>query len=115
VAWENFAFEPPQDGSAYIKIAFLPGTSIWGSLGKKATVHERGIYQVGISAPSGQGSAEAEGLADKVVAHFRRKALDGGEASGSLRTLLPTRTQALPEDGRVWLAVSIPYFVETFL
>jgi hypothetical protein len=108
IAWENTHFDAPADGSAYLRVAFLPGQSSWAWLGEGTATHERGVYQVGISAPFGMGSGEAEDLADRVIAHFKRRQLT------IVRTSLPTRTQAqfVPDDGRVWLAVNIPYFFE---
>jgi hypothetical protein len=108
IAWENDKFVQPKDGGTYIKTSFMPASSDYGSLGEHGSVHERGIYQVGISALGGSGSGDAEKLADKIIAHFRRKTI------GVVRTMLPTRSQAMPDQGRIWLAVSIPYFVETF-
>jgi hypothetical protein len=118
IAWENVLFGAPADGSVYLRVAFLPGQSSWAWLGEGTATHERGVYQVGISAPFGMGSGEAEELADRVIAHFKRKQLavtSGPNAAESVvRTSLPTRTQAqyVPDDGRVWLAVNIPYLFE---
>jgi len=111
IAFEHAFFEQPADGKPYIRVAFIPSDSTHGSLGEIGTTHERGIYQVGISAPSGKGTGVAEALADRIIAHFKNKRL--GE-NGALRTLLPRRTQAMPDEGRIWLTVSIPYFYETF-
>ena len=107
-AWENAKFNQPTNGAMYLKISFLPASSDFGSLGVNGTTHERGIYQVGISAPGGSGSGLAEDMADKIIDHFKLKTL------GTVRTTLPTRSQAMPDEGRIWLAVSIPYFVEQF-
>jgi hypothetical protein len=111
IAWENVLFDAPADGSAYLRVTFLPGQSSWASLGEGTATHERGVYQVGVSAPFGAGSSEAEELADRVIAHFKRKQLTAA-TTPIVRTSLPTRTQAqfAPDDGRVWLAVNIPYF-----
>ena len=108
VAWENALFEQPKDGSTYIRVAFMPATADMASLGTQGTIHERGIYQVGISAPVGMGSGEAEDLADRIMAHFRNKTI------GTVRALVPRRAQAMPDGSRLWLPVSIPYLVETF-
>jgi hypothetical protein len=108
IVWENVRTDPPKDGSAYLIVAFMPGNRIFGSLGVQGSAHERGIYQVGISAPGGSGSGAAEDVADRIIAHFTRRQI------GSVRTLLPYRSQAAPDEGRLWLPVSIPYFVETF-
>jgi hypothetical protein len=112
IAWENVQFDAPADGSVYLRVAFLPGQSSWASLGEGTATHERGVYQVGISAPFGMGSSEAEELADRVIAHFKRKQLAIAAAVSVVQTSLPTRTQAqfVPDDGRVWLAINIPYF-----
>jgi hypothetical protein len=118
IAWENMQFDAPLDGSAYLRVAFVPGQSSWAWLGGGTATHERGVYQVGISAPFGVGSGEAEELADRVIAHFKRKQLtiaSGPYAAASIVcTSLPTRTQAqlVPDEGRVWLAVNIPYLFE---
>jgi hypothetical protein len=118
IAWENMHFDPPADGSTYLRVAFLPGQSSWAWLGEGTATHERGIYQVGISAPFGVGSGEAEELADRVIAHFKRKQLtiasDPSVVASMVRTSLPTRTQAqaVPDEGRVWLAVNVPYLFE---
>jgi hypothetical protein len=119
IAWENMRFDAPADGSAYLRVAFLPGQSAWASLGEGTATRERGVYQVGVSAPFGFGSGCAEGLADRVIAHFKRRQLTTepdpcGAAPVVVRTSLPTRTQAqfVPDEGRVWLAVNIPYFFE---
>ena len=111
IAWEHDTFKQPADGKAYMRVAFMPADSAHGSLGENGTTHERGVYQVGISAPSGKGTGDVEDLADKIIAHFKNKRLGD---SGALRTLLPKRSQAMPDEGRIWLAVSIPYFYETF-
>jgi len=106
VAWENVKFDAPKDGSMYLREDFIPGGSDYGSLGESGTTHERGIYQVGISAPSGSGSGVVEDLADRIINHFKCQTL------GVVRTQLPTRGQARPDEGRIWLAVSIPYLTE---
>ena len=108
VAWENVAFRPPMDGSAYLRTDFMPNSSDYGSLGDIGTVHEKGLYQVGVSAPSGEGSGGAEALADRIISHFTRKTL------GALRTTLPYRGQARPGEGRMFIAVTVPYQLERF-
>jgi hypothetical protein len=108
-ARENAKFEQPDNGAMYLKVNFMPASSDFGSLGINGTTHERGIYQVGISAPGGKGSGEAEDVADRIIEHFKIKTL------GTVRTTLPTRSQAMPDEaGRIWLAVSVPYSVEQF-
>jgi hypothetical protein len=100
-------------GGAYIKIAFLTCASAFGAPGGGAA-HGHGIYQVGISAPSSWG-AGAGRLADMVVAHLGQKTINGpakrGRGQGAVvQTLLPLRTEAVAEKGRVCMAVCVPYF-----
>jgi hypothetical protein len=109
IAFENAKFDPPDDGSIYVRADFMPGGREFASLGKNGSSRETGIYQVGISAPLGLGSGEAEKLADRIIKHFERKTL-----GGAVRTKLPYRSHAAPDGARLWLTVAVPFFVETF-
>jgi hypothetical protein len=96
-------------GGAYIKAAFLPCASAFGAHEGDGAAQGHGIYQVGISAPSGWG-AGAGRLADRVAAHFGQKTIMGRGQGAAVQTLLPLRTEAVAERGRVCMAVCIPYF-----
>jgi len=109
VAFENVKTEPPKDGVIYIKVNFLPGGREYATLGGTGSSHDTGIYQVGISAPVAKGSGDAETLADRIIKHFERRTLAGG-----VRTKLPTSSPALLDGARLWLAVSIPFIVDSF-
>jgi hypothetical protein len=101
-------------GGGYIRVALLPRASSFGAHEGDGAVQGHGIYQVGISAPSSRREA-AERLADEVAAHLGRKTIKGPKGgsgqNAALQTLLPLRTQAVAEKGRVCMAVCVPFFV----
>nr|DAZ70742.1 MAG TPA: tail completion protein [Caudoviricetes sp.] len=77
VAWDNQHFEPKAE--TYVKPSFMPATTWTASLQNKGRIY-RGIYQVLIIAPSGEGSQDARARAEEIVAAFEAVALPDGEA-----------------------------------
>jgi len=110
IAFENVkGFKPPSDGSPWLTEHFISGGRDYSALGETGSSRDSGFYQVGISAPSGVGSGAAEELADRIIQHFTSKTL-----AGAVRTKLATSESPREDGGRLYLPVSVPFFVETF-
>jgi hypothetical protein len=68
VAWQNVSFTPPSSG-LYLRAFLLPATTDVLDLAGEYPIY-RGVFQISIVAPSGQGSGAAEQLVEDVSAEF---------------------------------------------
>ena len=68
VAWQNVSFTPPASG-IYLRAFLLPATTDVPDLAGEYPIY-RGVFQISIVAPSGQGSGAAEQLVEDVAAEF---------------------------------------------
>lgn len=106
-AWENAPFAPVV-GVAHQSVHLLPNTPDDGQVGS-ALHFERGIAQVTLCFPLGNGPAAAEARAQLVKDTFKRgtSLLEGGITV--LVTHAPSQARGMVDDGRFCVPVSIRY------
>lgn len=68
VAWNNVGFTPPA-GEIYLGVDLLPAPTEVPDLAGEHLVY-RGVFQISIVAPSGQGSGAVEQLVEDVAVEF---------------------------------------------
>lgn len=105
IAWEDVAFTPIT-GQAYLQVHHLRNTPTDASVTQDMR-RDRGILQVTVVHPAGQGKVEAVNLADKVAALFPigfELALDGGRLTCLQH---PAIASGYPDDGWYRVPVSI--------
>ena len=105
VGWVNTSFVPPL--TPHLRPVLRAEPPKAASLGPGAYIRHSGVCAVDIVVPAGNGEAEALGLAESLLASFRRgmdlgldglKLLPGWSAPGAIK------------DGRYTIAVSLPYY-----
>ena len=69
VAWDNTSFTP-QAGILWLSPHLLPGEPGLAGLGEQGLQRLRGIYQVNLFTPAGQGTGAASQLVDRLCALF---------------------------------------------
>lgn len=70
-AWENKDFTPPE-GDLWIRETYLPAEKRAAAIGTSSQNRHRGIYQVDVFRPSGEGSGEAEETVTAIENLFKR-------------------------------------------
>ena len=112
IAWENTSFVPAV-GSPWLKAAILPGETRQADMGPDGGRNlNRGIYQVSVFYPAGQGSGAARDAADAVISHFRRGlAIVSGTVAVRIRR--SWRGPAASEADWFQIPVSIAWFAYT--
>lgn len=114
LAHENQAFDPPSDGSAYLKLNLLPAQPDNTTIGD-GHWRDQGIFQVLLCYPQNAGTGDVDTMAKKIKEWFKRGTSlnEGGTIVRVNKT--PTVAPGYP-DGEKWkVPVSIPYFAEFFL
>lgn len=113
LGWENVAFTPPVDGSAFAVATLLPATPDNPTMGD-GFYREVGLLQVTLSYPVGNGSGKAYAKADEIRALFPR----GSSCTSGGITVRITRTPVvgpgLPQSDRFVLPVRITYSADIF-
>lgn len=109
VAWENVRFEPVA-GDAYVRANLLPGRTKSLFLNEAGRDY-RGIFQVTLCMPLGEGPGTAEALVASLSSTFA-----GSFTEGAIRVVLPSplsAAPALPVADRYEVPVSAEYRVVT--
>lgn len=101
----------PSPGTPHLRIAHLAAGSDMASLGVAGTQRDRGIYQVSVYFPAGQGLGALLGRAAAVADHFKRLRLT--EADVDVQCEVPQLGPVIPEADWVSVPVSVPFFVTT--
>lgn len=101
IAWPNVAFTPTP-GTLWYKVSFIP-TTVAPEIGS-GNVHEKGVYQVSVFAPSGVGMGAGLTVADNLVALFNRVTLTGGVHCG-----VPVLGSPLQEPDWIHIPVQVPF------
>lgn len=70
-AWENKSFLPPE-ATLWIRETYLPAERRAAAMGTTSQNRHRGIYQVDVFRPAGEGSGEAEETATLIENLFKR-------------------------------------------
>lgn len=106
-AKENSPFTPPQDGAAWQKCVLMPAEPESVMVGAQM---EKGIFQITLHYPLGEGTGEAERKADVVANHFKRATTlvtDGGIRVHV--THQPKIASGIPVNDRWVVPVSVRY------
>jgi hypothetical protein len=114
IAMPNMAFTPPTSGASskaplpYLRAFFLPNQTRQVTVGDDPQ-QKRGMLQVSILWPSGQGLVKPLDVAGAIVNHFKNQVLT--TSSGTVITIYnePWAASPLQEDDRVQIPVTIPY------
>ena len=69
IAFEDVAFTPPSDGSAYLQVYLLPSNTDSADL-EGAHVLYQGVFQISIVTAAGNGRGAASAIADELRALF---------------------------------------------
>ena len=69
-AWQNVPFPELPSTSEWLQVWFLPAASTVSTLGQGGEDESRGIVQIDINIPSGQGEAKALELSDRITSFF---------------------------------------------
>ena len=75
-AWENKSFDPPE-GELWIRETFMPAEKRASAMGTSSQNRNRGIYQVDVFRPLGEGSGEAEEAVETIENLFKRGTVIG--------------------------------------
>lgn len=112
VAWQNASYTPTT-GVRYVRATILPAETqnpIYGQMHRRLI----GIFQVDVMAPTGTGMAASEALAESLCAEFRRGTTLTQDGLTVVMDFSPSIGTAQPEDGWVFLPVSIRYRADDF-
>lgn len=107
-SYQNFPFDPPEDGGPYQRCAVLHADPVSPTMGRKL-IHHTGVFQVTLMYPEGQGTAAVEAQAKKIVAHF---VAPQTLAEGGIKVNIIDAVKVVsgfPSDGRFAVPVSIPW------
>lgn len=105
IAWENVAFTPPADGSAYAEVRFVPNDPITPM--DSLSFIEQGFFQVALMYPQGVGPRDSETRVDQLRAHFRRGTTLTAGGVSTIITRVPTVAAPVPADGQWRVPVTI--------
>lgn len=108
-AFPNVSFTPI-DGVEYQRLSFLYAKPSDIVLGNNRYI-EKGIFQVDLCYPKGNGFNQSEEMADKIRSSFRR----GTNVDGVLITNTPTISGAIDDVNRYIVPVSINFQYEVQL
>lgn len=115
MAFPGMGFEPVA-GVPYIEVSHLPNTTISpfvASSGKRL----RGIHQVTVVYPTGEGVVPAYDLAGEIVTHFQKGTFIYGDVDGTRQRIqiltAPSVAPHLLDGSWVRVPVSIPFLCET--
>lgn len=107
IAWEGVAFTPTP-GEVFFRAHLLPSGTDPHEIGLEGNYKHSGIFQVSICAPDSRGTVAALRWADVLSEHFHHyKAVS---ATTSLAVSVISIGPCLPEDGWIYLPVSIRYY-----
>jgi hypothetical protein len=70
-AWPNVDFVPPASG-AYFRVQSFPTESLQAELGDTGRNRDRGIWQISVYAPEGEGLTDGLALAQAFATQFKR-------------------------------------------
>lgn len=105
VAWEGVEFQPEQD-AAYLRPVLLPSEPRAAAVGATAADYIRGIYQIDVLGPAGNGWGEVYGIADELRAYFNRGlSLTGDDSALTVEKSAPG--PAIVEDSRFKVIVEV--------
>lgn len=108
VAWHNVKFTP-NTGTPYIRPDLLPAQTVQADLGTSGRNRHRGIYQLTLVYPAGEGRGDVETKATALMTAFKR----GTRLvrSGVTVTLEPPyQGPPFQEAGWYRVPINIPYF-----
>ncbi|WP_054064869.1 phage tail terminator-like protein [Pseudomonas asplenii] len=112
VAYEDVSFEPPSDGSAYLKAFLMPASTGSEDLAGAHSVF-LGVFQVSIVTQAGQGRGIASRIADELRELFPNNlGLQSGGLTVYVRTPLAT-APSLAGDTTTTLPTSFQYRADT--
>ena len=111
--WENVAFVPPSDGSAFQIVNFLPASPFNPTMGT-GFHRDVGIMQVMLSYPIDGGSGKAYTKAEVIKAAFKR---GSSFASGGITVKIsatPTIAPGSVQANRFLLPIRINFIVDVY-
>lgn len=111
-AHENEDFMPTVN-VPYQECHLLPATPDNSAIGGQY-YRERGIFQVMLRYPTGDGAGDASAKADAIQAHFKRGTLVSNDGVGVRITHSPAVGIGREEDGWWCVPISIQYMAEMF-
>lgn len=77
IAWPNVAFEPPTDGTAFIRLKIIHGTSRQASIETTPLHRSLGSIVIQVFTTKGIGTKQAEQLADTAATIYRSSTFSG--------------------------------------
>lgn len=107
IAFQDVQFTPPAEGAPFLRTTLIPAPPITPTLDEQVVV-QRGIYQIMLSYPTGNGPRAAETKAAAIQTHFPALLAlgDGLRTRGK-----PTISPPIADEARTLLAVSVRYEV----
>ena len=108
IAWSNTVYKPIK-GTLYLKVDNLPSAVEQAGLGNNGLDEYRGIYQVTVFAPAGQGRGIADAKADAIADHFKRGTVLVYNGL-SVRLGNVSRNAGFIDGDRFVVAVSVNYY-----
>lgn len=109
MSWPNMKFDPPSDGSAYLRIDHFPNEPLRLHLSGDDPHWRRGFLQITVAVPLGSGSTIATEIASDICSHFPADLAMTSGATTVHVAKAPSIMSGFP-DGKTWLVpVTIPY------
>lgn len=112
VCWPNVNFEPPTDGTGYIRAQLFPATAEQTTLGTDGQNRHTGIFQVDVIWPENKGLSEPTEIAGAIANHFKRGTLLTTD-SIALRIDQPPLVRGIIVDGgTIQIPIDVRYTVD---
>lgn len=109
IAWEDVTYQPDLSVS-YIRVRNLPVANKAAGIGTSAPNKLTGIWEIIVCTPTGNGTGDANTMADQVEALFPR-GFSLAACGGYVRSIdPPSRGRAIVTDAWAYLPISIPYY-----
>ncbi len=110
IAWPNVDYTPGDDG--YLRVDHLPNTTAQATLGTTGKNRHRGIFQIAVHWPKGQGRTKPTDAADSIIAWFKR-GTSLTENGVIVRVDAPPSLGPSMVDGEFFMMpISVPYTAE---
>ena len=108
IAWPNLPFSRPSSGG-YVSLAILPAETTQLTLGASGKNRLRGLCQISVHWPQGQGMVEPTELAGSIIAGFKRGTVITRESMNVRIVRPPYLAGEIQESDWVSIPVSIPF------
>lgn len=108
IAWPNKPFDPPPDGK-FFRAQFIPNMVERTSIQSSAPPRRRGLFQVSVMWPQGEGERPPRTFAGTVAAHFETDLRLVRDGISVRVTSYPAIADLLIDGSRVMIPVTIPW------